>query len=282
MPFSRAASGLSPSAWTSPAPAGTAQRVGEEEEQGDGDQGAVGDVGAAEREGLPEGRQRAGQVGDRLLLGVDVGQRERDVEHAEGDDERRQRDLLHQQPVEQPEPAADDQAQGDGDERGQGSFGGHLGDHDAAERHHGTARQVDPRGEDDQGLSDGEGADDHDLLHDEREVAAREELVGREGEEGAGQEKGDQRAGGRCREQSAGCGRCFELGVRRGRGCHAKSLSEDGGRCPPWSEDKRTGGRPPVREEGTAAPLRGEAEAYGPRRRLSPSSSPGRRPCPWT
>lgn len=252
MPFRRAASGCCPGRRRA-APAGAAQHVGEQEEQGDGDQGAVGDVRLAQREGLPEGRQRAGQVGDGLFLGVDVGQGERHVEHAEGDDERRQRDLLHQQPVEQSEAAADDQAQGDGGERGQGALGGHFGDHDAAERHHGTAREVDARREDDQGLPDGEGADDHDLLHDQREVAAGEELVGREGEEGAGQEQGDQGAGGRCREQPAGRGRCFELGVRRGRArgvvvavmrgpCRKTEVvaRADRGR----SADRRTGGRP--------------------------------------
>ncbi len=300
-----------------------------------------------------------------------MGQRERHVEHAEGDDERRQRDLLHQCPVEQAEAAADDQAQRDGGERWQGALSRHLGDHDAAERHHGTARQVDARGEDDQRLADGEGADDHDLLHDQREVAAREELIGREGEEDAGKEEGDQWPGGRLREQSAGRGRCGEPGVRlgcgwwhgrwRGRGSHQELLAWKHSRtrsvryalrCVMPAGDKQVGGptaglagsqvcgacvrpwaahrpfagnprrqravkqkarparegipvvhggeevkrspcrrrrrgtrrRPPlVGEKGQAAPLRGfKRRRWLARGRLSPSSSPGRRRCPWT
>ena len=54
----------------------------------------------------------------------------------------------------------------------------HLRHDDRPEGHHRAARQVDARGEDDERLADGQRADHHHLLEDQREVRRRQEPVG--------------------------------------------------------------------------------------------------------
>ena len=82
----------------------------------------------------------------------------------------------------------------DGQRRGQAEVGRDLGHHDAAQRHDHAARQVDAGGQDDQRLADGDHADDHHLLQDQREVLAAEEAVGRRREEDAGDQQRDEGA----------------------------------------------------------------------------------------
>jgi hypothetical protein len=98
--------------------------------------------------------------GDGLALGVDERDRGEDAEGAERDDERRQLDPGHQQPV--------DGLRGDGDGRSreQGQHARHavVRDelrHQQRGQHHDRADgQVDAGREDDDGLADGQRADD--------------------------------------------------------------------------------------------------------------------------
>ena len=72
----------------------------------------------------------------------------------------------------------------------------HPAHDDRAERHHHAARQVDARREDDQRLADGDHADDHHLLQDQREVLSGEEPVGLRREERAREQQREEGTGG--------------------------------------------------------------------------------------
>jgi hypothetical protein len=73
-----------------------------------------------------------------------------------------------------------------------GPVGRELGHHDAAQRHHHAAGQVDARRQHDQRLADGDHAHHHHLLQDQREVGAGEEPVALRGEERAGDHQRDE------------------------------------------------------------------------------------------
>jgi hypothetical protein len=99
-----------------PADRRLSQHVPGDREQHQHQNGAVGDVRLTDREGVAEEGHRSRHPGHRLVLRVDVSQRERDVQGAQGDDERRQLDRRHQAPVDETEGRTDGKAKSDGQE----------------------------------------------------------------------------------------------------------------------------------------------------------------------
>src|SRR5690348_4613902 len=72
-------------------------------------------------------------------------------------------------------------------------LGDELCHDDAGERHDRSARKIDPGGQNDQRLPDGDDADDHHLLEYQRKVLAREEAVAAGREENAGDDESHER-----------------------------------------------------------------------------------------
>ncbi len=68
------------------------------------------------------------------------------------------------------------------------------GHDDRSQRHHGAAGEIDAGSEDDQRLADGQHADHHRLLHDEREIRPGQEPVGLRREVGTRQQQREERA----------------------------------------------------------------------------------------
>ena len=126
---------------------------------------------------VPKNNQRVGQPGHGLGLRIDLRDGERDVERSERDDERRQSDVRDQGAVQEPERVQARSPHGDREVRIHSEIDRELGHDDGTERHHHAARQIDARGENDQGLPDGDDADHHHLLQDEREVLSGQEAI---------------------------------------------------------------------------------------------------------
>ena len=141
-------------------------------------------------ERVAQRRHERRQVGHRLRVGGELGDREGDVHRAKRDDERGQLHLGDQQAVGEAEEHRHAKA-GRHRERGRhAEVDREPAHHDATERHHHAAGEIDAGGEDDDRLSDRDDAHDGHLLQDEREVLTREEAVGLGGEErGSGQQR---------------------------------------------------------------------------------------------
>jgi hypothetical protein len=83
----------------------------------------------------------------------------------------------HEQPVEHPKRTAHQQPDHNRDGRWYAGIDCQRGHHNGAEGHHRAIRQVNPGGEDDQRLTDAQGADDHHLLHDQGQVGASQKSI---------------------------------------------------------------------------------------------------------
>ena len=135
-----------------------------------------------------------GLAADRLAARVRDHQRVEDVPGAERDDERRQPEPRHEQPVDEPAQGRHEKAERDREERGHADRHGQLAHDDRPEHHDRADRQVDPGGQDDQRLGGGQEADDGDLLDDQGEVERREEaLAGDDPEHGHADREDDDR-----------------------------------------------------------------------------------------
>ena len=96
-----------------------------------------------------------------------MGEGKGDVQGAERHDERGQAQAGDQCAVECAKRRAHQKAQSDGQDRVEPGIDRERRHHDGAERHDRAIGQVDARRQDDQRLTDGQCADDHDLLNDQ-------------------------------------------------------------------------------------------------------------------
>jgi hypothetical protein len=137
------------------------------------------DVHPCDVEGLARPGEQVGHLAaaHRGTARVEQGERDEDVQRAEGHDEGRQLESRHEEAVEGAGCEPDDEAEEQAEHRGQPRLHGGLRDHHRAQHHDGADREVDARCEDDERLGDRERAHDGDLLCDERQVRRVPEAV---------------------------------------------------------------------------------------------------------
>jgi hypothetical protein len=93
------------------------------------------------------------------------------------------RNLVTRKPFRAPAARPDDQACEQGSRGGKSVVDGELGHDHGRKDHHGPDREVDACREDDEGLGDGQGADDRDLLGDQGQVFNTQEPLIEEAED---------------------------------------------------------------------------------------------------
>jgi hypothetical protein len=133
------------------------------------------------------------RLGKFVVVRVDVGERERDVQRAERHDERRQAQLGDEPAVQQAKPGRHEQADDERERRRDVVVHGELGHEDGRQGHDQAAGKVDARGEDDERLADRQRAEHHHLLEDQREVRPGEEPVRLDREEDDGDRQRENR-----------------------------------------------------------------------------------------
>src|SRR5688572_23351648 len=154
---------------------------------------AIDDRRAAYLERSTKRAHRFRNFGDGLRIRVQLRDREGDIHRSECHDERRKLDGGNERPIDQTEQRRHADSAGNRHGHRQTELRRKLCHHDAAERHHHPARQVDSGGENDQSLPNGNHANHHHLLQHERKVFAGQEAITLRAEESARDEEREQR-----------------------------------------------------------------------------------------